>query len=46
MALFPKQICTCSYTIAVADNNSTGEGKISITSLHVPGGIITMVTNV
>ena len=36
----------CTYTISVAGNNSGGEGEISTTSLHVPGGIITMVTNV
>ena len=35
-----------NYTISVAGNNSAGEGEITTTSLHVPGGIITMVTNV
>ena len=40
----PSQFGT--YTISVAGNNSAGEGEISTTSLHVPGGIITMVTNV
>ena len=35
-----------NYTISVAGNNSAGEGEISTTSLHVPGGIITMITNV
>ena len=35
-----------NYTISVTGNNSAGEGEISTTSLHVPGGIITMVTNV
>ena len=36
----PSQFGT--YTISVAGNNSAGE--INTTSLHVPGGIITMVT--
>ena len=36
----------CTYTISVAGNNSAGEGEITTMSLHVPGGIITMVTNV
>ena len=36
----------CTYKISVAGNNSAGEGEITTTSLHVPGGIITMVTNV
>ena len=40
----PSQFGT--YTISVAGNNSAGEGEITTTSLHVPGGIITMVTNV
>ena len=40
----PSQFGT--YTISVAGNNSAGEGEISTTSLHVPGGIITMVTNI
>ena len=35
-----------NYTISVAGNNSAGQGKITTTSLHVPGSIITMVTNV
>ena len=35
-----------NYTISVAGNNSAGEGKICTTSLHVPPGIITMVTHV
>ena len=39
----PSQFGT--YTISVAGNNSAGEGEISTTSLHVQGGIITMVTN-
>ena len=34
------------YTINVAGNNSAGQGEITTTSLHVPGGIITMVTNI
>ena len=34
-----------NYTITVAGNNSAGEGEITTTSLHVPGGIITMVTD-
>ena len=42
----PSQFGICTYTISVAGNNSAGEGEISTTSLHVPGGIITMVTNV
>ena len=40
----PSQFGT--YTISVAGNNSAGEGEINTKSLHVPGGIITMVTNV
>ena len=40
----PSQFGT--YTISVAGNNSAGEGEISTTSLHVPGGIINMVNNV
>ena len=40
----PSQFGT--YTISVAGNNSAGEGEITTTSLHVPGGIITMVTNI
>ena len=40
----PSQFGT--YTISVAGNNSAGQGEITTTSLHVPGGIITMVTNV
>ena len=35
-----------NYKISVAGNNSAGEGEITTTPLHVPGGIITMVTNV
>ena len=35
-----------NYAISVAGNNSAGEGEITTTSLHVPGGIISMVTNV
>ena len=35
-----------NYKISVAGNNLAGEGEITTTSLHVPGGIITMVTNV
>ena len=35
-----------NYTISVAGNNSAGKGEITTISLHVPGGIITMVTNV
>ena len=35
-----------NYTISVACNNSAGEGEITTTLLHVPGGIITMVTKV
>ena len=35
-----------NYTISVAGNNSAGEGEVTTTSLHVPRGIITMVTNV
>ena len=35
-----------NYTISVAGNNSAGEGEIITTLLHVPGGIITMVTNI
>ena len=34
-----------NYTISIAGNNSAGEGEISTTSLYVPEGIITMVTN-
>ena len=40
----PSQFGT--YTISVAGNNSAGEGVISTTSLHVPRGVIIMVTNV
>ena len=40
----PSQFGT--YIISVAGNSSAGEGEITTTSLHVPGGIITMVTNV
>ena len=40
----PSQFGT--YTISVAGNNSAGEGEITTTLLHVPKGIITMVTNV
>ena len=40
----PSQFGT--YTISVTGNNSAGEGEITTTSLHVQGGIITMVTNV
>ena len=40
----PSQFGT--YTISVVGNNSAGEGEITTTSLHVPGGIIIMVTNV
>ena len=37
-----------NYTISVAGNtnNSAGQGEKTTTSLHVPEGIITMVTNV
>ena len=42
----PNQFGICIYTISVAVNNSAGEGEITTTSLHVQGGIITMVTNV
>ena len=35
-----------TYKISVAGNNSAGEGEITTMSLYVPGGIITMVTNV
>ena len=35
-----------NYTISVSGNNSAGQGEITTTSLHVPSGIITMVTNV
>ena len=41
---YPCQFGT--YIISVAGNNSAGEGEITTTSLHVPGGIITMVINV
>ena len=40
----PSQFGT--YTISIAGNNSAREGEKSTTLLHVPGGIITMVTNV
>ena len=40
----PSQFGT--YTISVSGNNSAGEGEITTTLLHVPGGIITLVTNV
>ena len=40
----PSQFGT--YTISIAGNNSAGEGEITTTSLHVPEGIVTMVTNV
>ena len=40
----PNQFGT--YTISVAGNNSAGQGEITATSLHVPRGIFTMVTNV
>ena len=40
----PSQFGT--YTISVAGNNLAGEGEITTTSLHVPEGNITMVTNV
>ena len=40
----PNQFGT--YTISVAGNNSAGEGEITATSLHLRGGIITMVTNI
>ena len=43
---FLNQFGICTYTISVASNNSAGEGEITTTSLHVPGGIITMATNV
>ena len=43
---FLYQFGICTYTISIAGNNSAGEGEITTTSLHVPGGIITMVTNI
>ena len=42
----PSQFGIYAYTISVAGNNSAGEGEITTTSLHLPRGIITMVTNV
>ena len=43
---FLNQFGICAYTISVAGNNSAGEGEITTTSLPVPPGIITMVTNI
>ena len=43
---FLNQFGICTYTISVAGINSAGQGEITTSSLHVPGGIITMVTNV
>ena len=43
---FLNQFDICTYAISVAGINSAGEGEITTTSLHVLGGIITMVTNV
>ena len=43
---FLNQFGICTYTINVAGNNSAGQGEIITTSLYVPRGIITMVTNV
>ena len=40
----PSQFGT--YTISIAGNNSAGKGMISTTSLDVPRGILTMVTNI
>ena len=40
------QFGICTYTISVTGNNSAGEGDVTTTSLHVPGGIITMVTSI
>ena len=43
---FINQFGICTYTISVAGNNSAGQGEKTTTSLNMPGGIITMVTNV